>query len=673
MPNQLASAKSAYLQSAAHQPINWYEFGEEAFEKARVEDKPVLLDIGAVWCHWCHVIDRESYDDPEIAALINERYIAVKVDRDERPDVDMRYQQVVQALTGRGGWPLTGFLTHDGRAIYGGTYYPPEQMKKLLIQISDMYHEKKDEIFAEDALLTDEKLAEAETLDESAPFLSKTFVTDTVNSAKKLFDPQYGGFGNQPKFPHFNTMSFLIQRAFLSPDDDLKTLIDSTLTAMATGGVYDQIAGGIHRYSVDRIWHVPHFEKMAYDNAEGISTYSKAYRLTGNEFYKTVSEDMIAWVSRDLSDEENGGFYASQDADIDLDDDGDHFTWTLDEAKEILTNEEFEFAISYYGLTDQGDMHPGTPHGRPGRNVLMVQRELNDAHEKSLLSSVKNKMLAQRANREIPFIDKTVYTNWNMMFVSAYLDAGTMIEREDCTQFALKTLDKLISERWDDASGFIHAEGGMAFLDDNAWALEALIKAYQAAANKAYLTRAEMLAGILMDRFEDNKQGGFFDSINSHPDNRSTAMGLLKFPRKPVEDSPSSSANAIALKGFLALFYLTNDTKYENVVKDALRGFYHARGNGIYSSALAEVVDLMNHPPLKLELCGSLVKDSKWQEKVRSVFYPNKLISYQVDEARDELRICIGHQCRQPVTELSEFDVAVHAVLPKLQQVATGA
>ncbi len=370
--NSLERAASAYLRSAMHQPIQWHEWGEEAFAKAQRENKPILLDIGAVWCHWCHVMDRESYESAETADIINQQFIAVKVDRDERPDVDSRYQLAVSAIAGTGGWPLTVFLTPDGRPFYGGTYFPPDDrwgrpsFKKILLAIADAYRERRDEVL-KSADETMNMLAGAEGFAGRRADFSPRIVGIMVQSALPIFDEKNGGFGSAPKFPHPAALDLLMDWYVRTGEERVGTVITTTLTRMAQGGVYDQLAGGFHRYSVDERWIVPHFEKMSYDNSELLKNYVHGYQVFGYEFYAHVARDIVRWMDEWLSDREHGGFYASQDADINLDDDGDYFTWTAEEAKAALSEDEFQAASLHYDINEVGEMQHD-----PTKNVLWV-------------------------------------------------------------------------------------------------------------------------------------------------------------------------------------------------------------------------------------------------------------------------------------------------------------
>src|SRR5579864_6047955 len=456
--NSLSRASSAYLRSAMHQPIHWHEWGEEAFAAAQNASKPMLLDIGAVWCHWCHVMDRESYDDPEVAAIVNEHFVAVKVDRDERPDIDSRYQAAVQAVSGQGGWPLTAFLTPDGKPFYGGTYFPPNDgygrpsFRRVLLSIANAYKEKHGDV-VEQAAMVESAIAQSESFAGRGGKISPRVITAIEESALKMFDPRHGGFGQAPKFPHPSALDLLIERYSRNRDNSqLRNLIVTTLEQMAKGGVYDQLAGGFHRYSVDERWVVPHFEKMCYDNSELLKNYLHAYQATGETFFADVARDIIRWMDEWLSDRDRGGFYASQDADISMDDDGDYFTWTLDEARAVLSEEEAQVAALHYDINEVGEMHHN-----PAKNVLYVRapieeiaRRMNLTPERvrELLATAKKKMYAARLQRPTPYVDKTVYVGWNSLCVSAYLEAAKVLNLADARRFALKSLDRVLGEAW---------------------------------------------------------------------------------------------------------------------------------------------------------------------------------------------------------------------------------
>ena len=502
--NRLKNSASPYLRSAAHQPIDWHEWGEEAFAKARAEEKPVLLDIGAVWCHWCHVIDRESYENPEIAAMINRLYIPVKVDRDERPDVDARYQSAVSAISGQGGWPLTAFLTPEGKPFFGGTYFPPEDamgrpgFKRILLAIAEAFKTKRAEVDSS-AHALEEAVAKAEIFHGARGAFDARVIDAVIESALGRFDATHGGFGHAPKFPHSSVIDLLLERA-KSPDGaKLQSVAEKTLNGMAGGGFHDQIGGGFHRYSVDERWCVPHFEKMSYDNSELLKNYLHGYQSLRLPPYRLVAEGLIAWVGEVLSDQQRGGFYASQDADQTLDDDGDYFTWTQQELRAALSTEEAGVAELYYDVGPQGEMHHN-----PEKNVLWIAEtiegichklKLSEDEATLLLARAKGKLLtARRERRPTPTVDETLYVGWNAMFVSAYLEAARVLGRADCREFALKTLDRILAEAWDESKGFLHRVGGPRLegsLDDQIFAAAALLDAYETTLDRRYFDIAE--------------------------------------------------------------------------------------------------------------------------------------------------------------------------------------
>jgi uncharacterized protein YyaL (SSP411 family) len=605
--NSLARASSSYLRSAMHQPIHWHEWGEVAFALAKQQNKPVLLDIGAVWCHWCHVMDRESYENPEIAQIVNEHFIAVKVDRDERPDVDSRYQVAVSALSGQGGWPLTAFLTPEGKPFYGGTYFPPDDhhgrpgFRRVLLSIAQAYREKHgDVIESADNLMN--AISHAEAFAGRSADFSPELVEKIISSAAKLFDIEHGGFGSQPKFPHPAIMDLLMDRYARTGADFLQTIISTTLEKMAQGGVYDQLAGGFHRYSVDERWIVPHFEKMSYDNAGLLANYVHGYQATKNEFFADVARDIIRWMDEWLSDRELGGFYGSQDADINLDDDGDYFTWTQAEAAACLSEEEFKVAALHYDIGEVGEMH----HNHE-KNVLYVRASVDEIHRRlgmplekvnALLASAKKKMYAARLQRPTPYIDKTIYVNWNALCISAYLSAAQVLKLDAARSFALKSLDRILSQAWDPQKGMGHVIAysdpkaevrpvpGM--LDDYAYMVSACLDAYEATSELRYFSRAREITDAMIARFYDVTSGGFFDTEM----NGNNPLGALAARRKPFQDAPTPAADPSAAGALLRLHAYTNAPSYREKAEQTLKVFAGLAGEygmfaGTYGIAAA--------------------------------------------------------------------------------------
>jgi len=620
--NSLSQASSAYLRSAMHQPIHWNEWGEAAFARAQRENKPILLDIGAVWCHWCHVMDRESYDNPDIAGIINERFVAVKVDRDERPEVDSRYQVAVQAVSGQGGWPLTAFLTPDGKPFYGGTYFPPEDhygrpsFKRVLLAISDAYREKNRDV-VEQAGMVESAIARAESLTGKSGEFSPGVIDAIVQSALKMFDSQNGGFGSAPKFPHPAVLDLLIEQCSRSGDRQLRNVFETTLEKMARGGVYDQLAGGFHRYSVDEHWIVPHFEKMCYDNSELLKNYVHAYQVTGSAFFGNVGRDIIRWMDEWLSDQERGGFYASQDADYSMEDDGDYFTWTLAETQAVLTEAEAQVAALHYDINEIGEMHHD-----PARNVLYVRasveeisRRLQLPHEKveELLRSARRTMYAARLKRPTPFVDKTLYVSWNALCISAYLEAGRVLNLESATHFALRSLDRILAEAWQAQGGLLHVlaysdPGGEprkvpGLLEDYAFTTISCLDAYEATADLSYFHLAQRIADAMLERFLDPQAGGFFDAES--PSDGGRALGILGARRKPFQDSPTPAGNPAAAIALLRLHSYANHAAYRAKAKQTLEILAASAGQfGIFAATYGIAAVHLSQPHTQVVVVG---------------------------------------------------------------------
>ena len=641
-----------------HQPIQWHEFGEEAFAAARLANKPVLLDIGAVWCHWCHVMDRESYDDAEVAAIVNEHYIAVKVDRDERPDIDSRYQVAVSALTGQGGWPLTAFLTPDGKPFYGGTYFPPADaygrpsFKRVLLSIAQAYRDKHGEVL-EQAQMVESAISRTESFSAGGGKVSATVIDAILESARKMFDEVNGGFGSAPKFPHPAALDLVMDQYVRTKNEELRTIFVHTLEKMARGGVYDQLAGGFHRYSVDERWIVPHFEKMCYDNSELLKNYVHAYQATGDEFFASVVRDIIRWMDEWLSDRAHGGFYASQDADYSMDDDGDYFTWTLEETKAALTADEAAVATLYYDIQEAGDMHHN-----PAKNVLYIRssveeiaRRLNIPEERAraLLVAAKKRMYAARLLRPTPYVDKTVYAGWNAMCVSAYLEAAKVLDLAEARHFALRSLDRLLSEGWDAEHGMKHViayseafsdaraerrevagvgpgvvrgvvPGG---LDDYAFAVIACLDAYEATADLSYFRFARSIGEAMVAGFFDPVAGGFFDTRGGSSEQ--TALGILGTRRKPFQDSPTPAGNSAAAIALLRLYGYANDASdndasYREKAEQTLEVYAGVAGqHGIFAATYGLAVIHFIQPQTQVVVVG---KDDAAAELYRAAVRP---------------------------------------------------
>ncbi len=637
--NRLGQAASAYLRSARHQPVDWHEWGAEAFAKAQREDKPVLLDIGAVWCHWCHVMDRESYENPDLASLINAEYIAIKVERDERPDVDTRYQAAVASISGQGGWPLTGFLTPDGRPYFGGSYFPPEErygrpsFERVLRSMADAFRHRRAEV-EESAGSVMIAIEQSESFSGPAGEPGEPLLQKTIASIVGQFDVRNGGFGSQPKFPHPAVLDLLIDTATRLGSHAQKAaeIAVVTLLKMAAGGIHDQLAGGFHRYSVDERWIVPHFEKMAYDNSELLKSYTHAFQSFADPRFARVAAGTIRWMDEWLSDREQGGFYASQDADASLDDDGGYFTWTRAEAAAALSPTEFEVAAAFYNLRAVGDMHHD-----PAKNVLHVIADpaslakrfgRSEEEIRSELEAAKAKLYASRLARRTPYVDRTIYKGWNGLCISAYLAAGRALALPEATAFALQSLDRVLETAWKPATGLtrvvaygetgagkgIAGEGELAkpvpgVLDDYAFLGNAALDAWEATGELRYFTVAETLAKYLLAAFYDETEGGFFDTEQRSTGQESWAseprLGALSARRKPLQDAPTPAGNAVAATLLLRLHALTDEQIYRKRAEQTLECFAGVVEHlGLYAASYASALRRAVSPPIQVCIVG---------------------------------------------------------------------
>ncbi len=627
--------------------MRWNAWGDAAFARAQAEDKPILLDIGAVWCHWCHVMDRESYEDAEIAALINELFVAVKVDRDERPDVDARYQAAVSAISGQGGWPLTAFLTPDGRPYFGGTYIPPDErygrpgIGRVLLAMAQVWRERRDEAL-ETAGSVMAAIEHNESFSGRGGDLSLSLVDKIAGSILAQFDPRNGGFGSQPKFPHPAALDLLLEVAMNRGNVGAREAFTTTLEKMARGGVYDQLAGGFHRYSVDEHWGVPHFEKMIYDNTELLRNYVHGYQSFVREDFLVIAREIVAWLDEMMTDRERGGFYGSQDADVGLDDDGDYFTWTLDEARAVLGGEELDFAVKYWDIGELGDMHHN-----PAKNVLHVNQTLaemaarmgvSEEALRKLRDQARAKLLAARALRTEPFVDRTLYTSWNAMAVTAYLEAATVLRDEKAREFALLTLNRLLDEAWGGTATLKHViaypdglrprESAPGTLDDYAFTVNACIDAWLASGEMKFYNAAIKLADAMIEQFHDASAGGFFDTsapLNDEP--AEIPLGALTARRKPLQDSPTPAGNAIAATALLRLEALSGREDYRKIAEGTLANFAGIVEHfGLYAGSYGLAAERLLLDPVQVVIVGSGPEADRLEATAVARFAVNKTV-----------------------------------------------
>lgn len=629
--NRLSTSRSPYLAAAAQQPVHWYPWGPEPFAAARESGRPILLDIGAVWCHWCHVMDGESYEDPILAQLLNAEFVCVKVDRDERPDVDARYQRAVQALTGQGGWPLTAFLTAGGEVFYAGTYFPPEgqhgrpAFRTVLTEVARLHREEPDRIAAQ-ALAITRALSHAH--EEGAPTDPTAALLDGAEAElARHYDPLHGGFGRSPKFPHPAAISFLIDRWYDSGRSGPRDMALGTLRGMARGGFHDQLGGGFHRYSVDAEWRVPHFEKMAYDNAELLKAYLDGHAAFGDPYLADVARDTLGWIRDVLADPE-GGFGASQDADIGPEDDGNYFTWTIDEARAVLSEAEFEVAAAHYDIGTAGEMHHD-----PARNVLWIAEDAEAiAHRsgrpasevRALLARARKALRAARGRRTAPFIDRTRYAGWNAMLTSALLRAGTQLDDAWAREHALRSLAR-IRQGAPDADAVPHVVGGIdGLLDDQVQVAAAALDAYEATGQRSWLTWAEALMERVWRDHRDDQAGGLFDVASTD-----RGPGLLTGRTKPIQDTPSPSPNGVAALNCARLAALLDSKSWHDRHAELARVFGgQAASLGLFGATFVRALEWAVLPVTHLVIVGpdGDTEADRMHRRALSTFIPRRVV-----------------------------------------------
>jgi uncharacterized protein YyaL (SSP411 family) len=694
MPSRLSSEQSPYLRSAAHQPVDWHPWSAEAFERARREHKPILLDVGAAWCHWCHVMDGESYENPQVAEALNRDWVCVKVDRDERPDVDARYQRAVQAFSGQGGWPLTAFLTPDGQVFYGGTYFPPDGKHgrpgflSLLGELARIYREQPERVTSQARQIADHLAAHAEQASPGA--LSDALLDQAMDAIARVFDVRYGGFGTQPKFSHPAACELLLARWFDTRDASLRDMLDRTLLAMARGGVYDQIGGGFHRYSVDARWIVPHFEKMSYDNSELLRVYvhaaasaaapASAARREAREQreeqpeFERVIRGTVGWVTSVLA--QPGGYGASQDADVGLNDDGDYFTWTTEEARAVLTDEEFAALARHYDIADTGEMHHD-----PRKNVLWVRQSAPEIaagtgrpvdQVAALLDAGRRRLGEARTRRKAPAVDATVYTGWSAMMASALLEAAALLTRPDLEQQALAALERVFREaaERDGAGGVGHALAGASarVLEDQVQVASGALDAFEVTGDPRWLHRALALAQYAWSAFAA-EDGGLYDLPRDH-----AGEGFLTQRLKPVQDAPAPSGNGVAALLAARLAEHTGDGEWRTRRDQILHAVAGSlAGLSLYAATLLRAVDWALHPAAHVVIVGRAGDPpaDALMLAARRTYRPRKVLT-RLDPAADAARLpaplramldgkapraylCAGQACAAPTASPEEL------------------
>lgn len=677
--NHLSAENSRYLQQHADNPVDWFPWGKEALNKAQQENKPILLSIGYSACHWCHVMADESFVDEETAKLMNECFINIKVDREERPDLDKIYQTAHQLLTGRGGgWPLTVFLSpKDLTPFFAGTYFPLHAafgmptFKMVLRKISEFYQTNPVGVAKQNVRLTDALKQISQT--EQVPIDSLT-TGPLLHARQQLaaeYDAIHGGFGNAPKFPQTTSLERLLRDWSLNADEeDQATLniVTNTLVAMANSGIYDQLGGGFYRYTVDAAWQIPHFEKMLYDNAQLLPLYAQAFAITKNSLFKTVVENTIDWLMREMYSSE-GGFFSTLDADSEHHE-GKFYIWNREEIKELLTADEWAVAELYFGL-DISPNFEGYWHLHIARTPTEISQQLhlNENDVTQRLSTARQKLFQARESRVRPGRDEKILTSWNGLIIRGLALAGQYLQRPDYIATAQHTVDFIINNLWKNHRLFATWQGNeaslMAYLDDYAFLLDGMLTLLQVSWRLNDFNFAIALAESLLTYFEDQQNGGFFYTAADHEPLIQRPKGLI--------DEALPAGNGIAALALARLGYLLGENRYLTASKKTLAMAWSALS--AYPTAHASLLNALEeyfYPPQLIVLRGAGEELKKWQLACLKDYSPRKLVfaipdeknlpselaSYKINN-RVMAYICADHQCLPPIEDFSELVKAI--------------
>jgi uncharacterized protein YyaL (SSP411 family) len=676
--NRLAQESSPYLLQHAHNPVDWYGWGEEAFARARAEDRPILLSVGYSACHWCHVMERESFENEAIAAQMNRDFVNVKVDREERPDVDAIYMSAVQMLTGQGGWPMTVFLTPDGTPFFGGTYFPPHDLygrpgfPRVLEAVTTAWRQQRAEIETQGQELL-QSLDRGNDLTHGLPdsLLTPTVLENAYNALSGQFDRQYGGFGTAPKFPQPANLDFLLRFHARSRRQEPLAMVEKTLQRMALGGIYDQLGGGFHRYSTDQVWLAPHFEKMLYDNAQLAQTYARCYQATGKSFYRGVAEETLEYVLREMTGPE-GGFYSAQDADSEGEE-GKFFVWTPAEIKSVLGERDAAVFCAFYDVSPGGNWE--------SKSILRVVMDAPEVASRfgitvkeaaEILDGGRVRLLQAREARVKPGLDDKVLTAWNGLMLAAFAECAAIFDRDDFRQAAIKNAEFLFANLTDaDDGGRTRLlrtwRGGQAklngYLEDYAFYADGLLHLYEATFDTHWLHIARDLVRTMIAHFWDDRDGGFYATSDDHE-------RLIQRP-KDWDDNATPSGNSVAVELLLKLAVITGEEDYRQRAARVLRKIGPVLEKHPYGFArMLGALDFYLSAPKEIALIGE-ADDPATQALARAVFapyLPNRvlvqasrpdlaptdiplLIDRPLRDGKPTAYVCENYACKEPTTD----------------------
>ena len=658
--NRLVHEKSPYLLQHKNNPIHWYAWGEEALEAARVQNKPIFLSIGYSTCHWCHVLEKESFENEEVAAILNKGFICIKVDREEHPDVDQFYMNVVQAMTGNGGWPLTVIMTPEKIPVFGGTYFPRDQLMQIITALDSAWTDQPKKIKA----VGDEvrKFIEAgDSISSQSVTLDETMMKDFYKKSIIGYDEENGGFGLAPKFPPTMKMRLLLRIAQRTGDKRAVDMVAATLEKMARGGIYDHLAGGFHRYSTDSIWLVPHFEKMLYDQAALAMVYLEGYQITKNEVFESVARGILDYVLKDMTGPQ-GGFYSAEDADSEGEE-GTYYVWSDAELKKNLTLPEYQQTYKVFGVTSGGNFE------ETGKNILHLNKEISWAKSNSPeVKALKNKLLKIREKRERPFKDDKVLTAWNGLIISAMAKAAQVLQDEKYLKAAQRSA-KFIKEKLYENEKLVrrYREKEAKFtasLDDYAYLIQGLIDLYEADFDEQWLSWANALQKKQDELFWDKEIGGYYFSEQEG--------SLLPGRNKRFEDNARPNSNAVSALNLLKLYNLTLDQPYRDKAKTifTLAGEMMSRAHNAFAQMFI-ALDFYLDKSKEVVVVGPKVSKDKDAviKMLREEFLPNKTVGYISPEAKSNfpvfenkttadgktiVYVCENNICKFPTEDLTK-------------------
>ncbi len=670
--NRLAHEKSPYLLQHAHNPVDWFAWNDEAFAKARTEDKPILLSIGYSTCHWCHVMERESFEDERVGNYLREHFVSIKVDREERPDVDKIYMTFVQSTTGSGGWPLNVFLTPDLKPFFGGTYFPPDNRHgrpsflSLLQQIAGLWRERKTEILASaEELHARLELITTRDAKENSPLTPQT-IQRAAEMFKESFDATNGGFGGAPKFPQPSIPTFVLRAAKRFGDDEALKMVLQTCDKMAAGGIHDQLGGGFARYAVDAEWLVPHFEKMLYDNAQLVHLYLDAHLFSNHESritnHAATTRDILDYVLRDMT-HPDGGFFSAEDADSEGQE-GKFYCWTHDELSKLLSPEEFIVAANYFGITKQGNfVDHSHPDPLPGLNVLSVVDPKIPEADEPLLAAAKTKMLAVRATRIRPHLDDKILASWNGLMLGAFARASAVLDDKKYLAAAEKNVQFIRVNLWDEKSKTLFhrwrdgARDAVQLLEAYAFLLEGVIHLYEATLKSVNLDFAIELATAMIAKFYDPANGGFWQSPAGTND--------LILRVKDDYDGAEPSGNSVATLALLKLAAITGRDDFRAPAEATLQlAAARLQSQPAALAFMLHALDFWLDEPRRVVIVGDA--NSKFFQELlhaaHTVYQPNKIILGNTGAvepfaktltAKNEATVfvCVGNACQLPTSE----------------------